>query len=153
MRFIHQKEMTTCGPVVFINALKVLKKKIYSKDIVKIKKLLKFDGEGIYPDTLNKGFKKYNIKYIKRIGKNVTLKSIDRFLKNGYFGVLLFALNKNDSHFILILEKDKDGDYIVVNHNGDGFKEYIWQLELKSLIKKNWNCPINKCPQIWWIKK
>lgn len=158
MRFIRQRAWNTCGPTAFINVLRALGKKITIRDIAKIKKLLNWDDDGIFPEAFNKGLKKYKVKYTKRIGrKRVNLKSINRFLQNRYFGVLLFAWNREDSHFILILDKRRDcyGDveYKVVNYHDDTNHEWVSKDMIKEAIRTKWGCDYNDCPQAWWIKK
>lgn len=152
VKFILQRGECSCGPVVLMNILKALKKKVVYNDIQKYKKMLGWKhGEGIYPEEIQLALKKLKIKYFKRINRKVTLGSIDKYLKKDYFGVLLFAWDKNDSHFILIANKNGLKGYTVVNYSFDVVVDEISRTEMKELIGTK--SKDSDCPSIWWIKK
>ena len=107
IKFILQRDEWSCGPIALMNTLKALNRKVIYRDIHKYRKMLGWKyKDGVWPESIEKVLKRLKIKYFKRVEKKVTLGFIDKYLKKGYFCILLFAWNKDESHYILITDRN-----------------------------------------------
>jgi len=138
VRYVKQKDYTSCGPVALINIMKWLGCNTTYDNFIDTARILCCHEPGVDGGThiwdMEKALKKLGIK--KKRKKNPTLEDIDKHLDSG--GIVLleyYAPYKNqlldigDGHFCLCIGRTKKM-YILVN---DGTKKTVGKRSKMSM--------------------
>ena len=124
IRYVRQRQRSTCGPIAVLNALKWLGRPVTEKkDLPRLKKWCywrrrQMIGGVKVGGTRNKGienclgrYKKVSFGYIYRPSKN----TIDHILSKGNAFIMMYKKKDGGWHYIFCYGKTKKGNYAVVN--------------------------------------
>lgn len=142
IRYIKQRDDTSCGPVAIINVLKWLGCKVTYKYLDMARFLCKwYDGSTGESGTTDRGLRHaLNILKIHAIHKSSkSLKILDRHIEKGGIAIVEYVIPgcsiEKGWHFALCVGKENDS-YIIVNDGKDRTLSYYKRDTILKIIRK-----------------